>query len=196
MIQINLLPEEFRPTDGNVLPMAFTFTIGFSILCVLSVYWVVLTRTVTSQKSERSTQQTELAKWREKEKRLNQLIKEIKASQSRQETIIKISSSKIMWSAKMSQLSTICAKFKNVWVESVVVNQNGLKGTMRLNCNLMSDISADISGFNEAIKSNRLFWYHFKKLEISREVRQEAGPKGIPPTHWKFSPTLVLNDEK
>lgn len=193
MIEINLLPEEFRPHEGTPLPMFLTIVIGFVVSCSLAAWGLTLAQERTHLKAERRSMEEERDTWRKKAEEIDAIIKETNTLKKRQETIINISRSKILWSVKLTQLTQLFQTYDKMWIESMTMRQSGLEGSLTMTCNSLGDSPKPVTDFQTAVQEDTLFWYHFKSLDSPRSVFNQAGGK-VPP-HWSFTLTMNLKDD-
>jgi Tfp pilus assembly protein PilN len=172
MIEINLLPPEYRPRETTNIPLIATILGGVVVVCGLFFYWM----SVNGQVAELTRKNADLAKQKTdleaEAKKIDTLREEIERQKSRQETIIEISQSKVMWSQKLEQLAQILGQqeFKNrFWITSLtLVKAGGRAGATSTLAMKVSGIGYDmreVAKLRDAIQQDQNFFYHFVKLE-------------------------------
>lgn len=194
MIEINLLPEEHRRDETNQLPLFVTVVVGLITCLSLGAGWVTLATSLRSANQENETLQAQRAEWKKKADYVDKLAKEIKTNQKRQETIINISRSKIMWSQKLVQMSKIFGEYDQFWVESMNMSQGSDgKGNLLLVCKALGKDGSQIADFRDSLKKDTTFFYHFENVENKRFQTVE-GTNDIP-DHLSFTIRLDLRGQ-
>jgi Tfp pilus assembly protein PilN len=93
MIEINLLPQEYRIQERTPLGLFLTIVIGISVVGAIGVYEIGLRKELATQQSKNqdlTLKRDETKKEREKVEALERVIK---SAEKRQNTIIEISQS-------------------------------------------------------------------------------------------------------
>lgn len=194
MIQINLLPEEYRPPDGTNMPMFVTIVVGVTLLAVLTGWYFKLAAAQANLESHKARLEQDQAYWQGEDAKVAALKLEINNSLKRQEAIVNISRSKILWSVKFAQLSRIFLRYPKLWVETIAMNQEGVTGQLSMSCFSEGEDYGPVTNFRADMKNDRLFWYHFKELKNTR-LQQIVGTNESDPTRVSFAITLVLDEQ-
>lgn len=168
MIEINLLPQEYRPHESTNVPLMLTILGGVVVVCGLFFYWMKV-------QSEIQELETTIAQLTQKKadleleaKKVDKLVEEIERQKSRQETIIEISQSKVMWSQKLEQFSRIMAEHKDFWVQQLTLTKTAGRASGSTLAMRASGLGYDISAaarLQDALKNDQNFFYHFDDLE-------------------------------
>ncbi|MBL4844184.1 MAG: hypothetical protein JKY65_01550 [Planctomycetes bacterium] len=178
MIEINLLPEEFRPREKTNLGLIGTVAVGL----IVSGATLMISLDVKSDLSTKSNQLQQKEQDLKDKKVLVKEIKELEAEiaqkKNRQNTIIKISQSKVMWSLKLQQFSAIAQDFPEFWIEELVLTRKasrarkGSSGTvesvLRMDCGATGTSFRKVASFQDALKDEPNFFYHFADLKSNR----------------------------
>jgi Tfp pilus assembly protein PilN len=192
MIEINLLPDEYRRPDGTPVPMVLTIVMGVIVVGSLTAWLVILAQTRQNLRQTKDDK-TELASgWKIRAAKVDAIVKEINAMKKRQQTIMEISRSKIMWSQKLFQLSQIFSKYNKFWVQTISMNQVGLSGNMTLSCFALGNEVGEVSDFRTYMEKDETFFYHFKDIQSPR-ITFVPGVESEP-DKLQFSMTLILKD--
>ncbi|RMG11437.1 MAG: hypothetical protein D6731_15565 [Planctomycetota bacterium] len=170
MIEINLLPPEYRPGDKTSLPLLLTIAVGMVVVGSITLWGLDLNRQLGKLKSEASDLQKEKASLEADVQKVKQIERKIARQRARQDTIIAISQSKVMWSLKLQQLSQIMSRFPNFWVKSMVLTKGRKNRALKLTVSATGSNLSEVARFRNALKEDPNFFYHFDKLE-SYDVR-------------------------
>jgi Tfp pilus assembly protein PilN len=179
MIEINLLPAEFRPREKTNLGLIATVAIGLLVFGGVAMVGFDQNNTLAGLETQYDTLGKEKADWDRKVKYVRGLEKEIAQQKDRQNTIIDISQSKIMWSLKLEQFSMIMKDFPGFWIQRLVLTKTK-KGeqALRMECSAAGSSLRKVAAFRERIKTDPNFFYHFSALDSS-EVRFVQLEKGL-----------------
>ena len=175
MIEINLLPPEYRPREKTNLPVLAAMAVGMLLAGAAGMTAFKLSgevSTLEGQKKEREGQKAELEV---KAREVDKLTTEIQRQKSRQDMIIGISQSKVMWSLKLAQFSEIIQGYPAFWINSLTLTRGAAKGnagllTMAVSCT--GNDFREVARFRDSLKNDPNFYYHFSGLE-SYDVRIE-----------------------
>lgn len=183
MIEINLLPPEYRPRETTNIPLIATILGGVVVVCGLFFYWM----SVNAEVAELTRRNADLAKKKTdleaESKKIDTLKEEIERQKSRQQTIIEISQSKVMWSQKLEQLAQILGQneFKTkFWITSLALSKAaGRAGATSMLSMRVTGLGYDmreVAKLRDAIQQDQNFFYHFVKLESFTVVRKDLDP--------------------
>ena len=194
MIQINLLPPEYRQPSGANMPLVLAAVLGVTIVLGMIFWWFTLSQEVTqlegtlqtkqgeeqklgpAQQQPKGTEQPQgkrhCQKLQAQKKEVQAIEKEIADLTARQDTIIDISQSKVMWSLKLEQLSDLMSKYKDVWVDSIRLLP-GANPQLTMGCSALDYDLQRLASFRRALKEDPNFAYHFDGLKSDRATRRE-----------------------
>ncbi|MCA8925251.1 MAG: hypothetical protein KDD82_25800 [Planctomycetes bacterium] len=172
MIQVNLLPPEYRQRDGTNMPLLLAAALGVAMVLGMIFWWFTLSQEVTQLESTLVARQAEEAKLQEEAKKVKAIQDEINELRTRQETIIDISQSKVMWSLKLEQLSELMSKYKDFWVDSIRLLP-GASQRLSMSCSALDYDLQRVASFRRALKEDPNFAYHFDGLKSDRASREE-----------------------
>ena len=172
MIQINLLPPEYRQPSGANMPLVLAAVLGVTIVLGMIFWWFTLSQEVTQLEGTLQTKQGEEQKLQAQKKEVQAIEKEIADLTARQDTIIDISQSKVMWSLKLEQLSDLMSKYKDVWVDSIRLLP-GANPQLTMGCSALDYDLQRLASFRRALKEDPNFAYHFDGLKSDRATRRE-----------------------
>ncbi|MGE0713168.1 MAG: PilN domain-containing protein [Planctomycetota bacterium] len=174
MIEINLLPAEFRPREKTNLGLIATVAVGLLVFGVVAMIGFDQNNQLASLDTEYQSLQKKKEEKDRKVKYVRELEREVAQQKDRQNTIIEISQSKIMWSLKLQQFSRIMQEFPGFWIKSIDLLKNSQTGDIqvRLDCSATGSSLREVARFRDTLKNDPNFSYHFEGLESS-EVRIE-----------------------
>lgn len=175
MIEINLLPPEYRPREKTNLPVLAAMAVGLLLSGASGMTAFKLSGEVSALESEKKRLEDEQAELQVKAQEVDKLTQEIQRQKARQETIIQISQSKIMWSLKLAQFAEIMQGFPGFWIDSLTLTRGAARGSAGLLTMSVSSTGNDfreVARFRDALKNDPNFYYHFDDLE-SQDVRIE-----------------------
>lgn len=168
MIEINLLPQEYRPPESTNVPLMLTILGGVVVVCGLFFYMMKVQGEIEELNASIKQLSDRKAELELEAKKIDKLNEEIERQKTRQETIIEISQSKVMWSQKLEQFSRIMADHKNFWVSQLTLTKTAGRGagsTLAMRASgLHYDIS-EVAKLQDALKNDQNFFYHFDDLE-------------------------------
>jgi Tfp pilus assembly protein PilN len=169
MIEINLLPQEYRPRDSHNVPLLLTVLGGIVLVCGLFFTWMKLENEVRDLERTNADLTKRKADLERDAKTIDKLKEEIDRQKSRQETIIEISQSKVMWSQKLEQFSDIMRSYRNFWVTTLnlskAAGRAGASGTLSLRVSGLGYDMREVAKLRDALQNDQNFFYHFQRLE-------------------------------
>ncbi len=177
MIEINLLPEDFRPLERTPRGLFLTIVIGLLVVLGIGAFDMRARTDLRQAEQEKERLAQEKARWEGQKKEVDRLKKEIEVAQKRQMTIIGIAESKIMWSQKLCQLGRILSEYPLFWIDRLTMDRaTGLTTTFYV----VTDDFTKVAEFREAIQNDTDFWYHFKAFEppIGNKMPKFIVPSG------------------
>lgn len=172
MIEINLLPPEYRVQERTPLGLFLTIVAGICVVGGLCLWGIQVNKELNSGREEKERLLKEKEKWEARKKEAEDLKAQIDTAKKRQGTIIEISQSKMMWSQKLCQLGRILTEYPQFWIDQISVDR-----TRGINTNFfaVSDDLNKIAEFREAVQSDSTFWYHFKDFEATNYSLTKSG---------------------
>lgn len=168
MIEINLLPQEYRPHESTNVPLMLTILGGVVIVFGLFFYWMKVQGEVEALNATIKELSDKKAELELDAKKVDKLVEEIERQKSRQETIIEISQSKVMWSQKLEQLSRIMAEHKNFWISQLQLSKTSGRSagsTLAMRASGLHYDLSEVAKLQDALKNDQNFFYHFDALE-------------------------------
>lgn len=168
MIEINLLPQEFRPHESANVPLMLTILGGVVVVCGLFFYMMKIDGEVRELERVNAELTQRKANLELEAKKVDKLKEEIERQKSRQETIIEISQSKVMWSQKLEQFSRIMGDHKNFWVTQINLTKTAGRGagsTLQLRTSGLHYDMREVAKLRDALQNDQNFFYHFDALE-------------------------------
>jgi Tfp pilus assembly protein PilN len=161
MIEINLLPPEFRVPDRTPIGMFLAIIVGICVVGGIGVYELNLSSELTQKERLNGELTTKREQAKAEKEKVDKLRVELTKAKKRQGAIVEISQSKILWSQKLTQFGQIMAQYPNVWINRLSFNPGGQGGgTLSLGFFLAGDYK-DVGAFRERLLADVKFWYHF-----------------------------------
>ncbi len=165
MIEINLLPEIYRPRDKTNVPLMLTVAVGMLVVGAIILWGIDLNRELGTLTTQAADLEKEKASLQEDVKKVNNLKAKIARQKARQDTIIEISQSKVMWSLKLQQLASIMDKFPNFWIKRLTLSKRKGGGAIKMELSATGSNLREVARFRDALKVDPNFAYHFGALE-------------------------------
>ncbi len=170
MIEVNLLPVEFRPREKTNLPLIMTIAAGLLVCGVVVLIGLNLSNEL-AELNQRHRDLTEKKTALEQEvKEVRGLKEEIARAKARQTTIIEISQSKIMWSLKLQQFSHLINDFPGFWVQRLTLNKSAKGSSLVMTTSATGSSLREVARFRDALLNDPNFFYHFSGLESDQVV--------------------------
>jgi hypothetical protein len=164
MIEINLLPQEYRVQERTPLGLFLTIVVGICTVGAIGVYEINLKKELAAKELQKTELLREKAETDTKKEEVVKLEKEIETAKKRQETIIEISQSKIIWSQKLIQFGKIMAEYPDFWIERLTLAR-GERGRLNMNFYALGNDFRKAAAFRERVINDTNFWYHFEKFD-------------------------------
>ncbi len=189
MIEINLLPPQYRSVERTPLPVFMSLIVGIVLVAgALGALGLVI-----EAKRQAEEQRGNLTAERDRKKAeaavVDQLEAEIREAQGRVNTLLNIAESKIYWAMKLEQLVRILPP--HVWLDSIVVSQKQGGGELRLVANARGTGFNRLAELKQALRGDTNFFYHFDGIEAPT-INIVQAPKGYAEPEYLNFPTIVL----
>jgi len=199
MIKVNLLPPEYRKSDGPPIARVAALVVGALVTASAFGVWCWMHFSVLADaEAQRAEKEEELAQVRALAERSDALLREFQEYQRRRETIEKIGASRVLWSRKLDELSDLIhnkgdAKTFQVWLNSIrTTGQRGAESPVGLNITGVSGGAeySKLSDFNRAIKETKEFFEDFVRVDPPEGTQRKFDDGKFPVVGWEFSFTL------
>jgi len=178
MIEINLLPQEYRVQERTPLGLFLTIIVGICTVGAIGVYEINLKKELAAKQLENQRLHAEADRTDKEKEAVVKLEREIDVARKRQETIIEISQSKIIWSQKLIQFGKIMAEYPDFWIDRLSLQRGGDKAKLTLNFYALGNDLRKEANFQDRIINDTNFWYHFDKFEAPTVRMSPGGPTG------------------
>lgn len=191
MIEINLLPPQYRAVERTPLPV-FVGLIAAILLVGLAVGLFARVFREASQLRETVEElDRQLAVERERAKEFDDLMRRIAEADKRVKTVFAIAESKMPWSIKLEQFVELMPK--NIWIDRMDLERRpDGTGEMRMQVNARGTALKSTTEFEQLLRSSTNFFYHFDAV-ISREVVKKNAPAGyLEPQYLSFQMVMPL----
>jgi Tfp pilus assembly protein PilN len=186
MIEINLLPQEYRVQERTPLGLILTIVLGMLTVGAIGIYGIDLKNQLSAETARNLSLTAERDKLKIEADKIDKLKKDIATAQKRQDAIIQISQSKIIWSQKLIQFGRILSNYPDFWIDRLSMARGGKgAGTITLGFFAVGTDMRTIAQFRERLTGDTNFWYHFAPLEAPRITVTDAGGGPLAPYGYK-----------
>jgi Tfp pilus assembly protein PilN len=191
MIEINLLPPQYRSVERTPLPV-FLGLVG-ALALIGGAFVTLMVEVKAAQHAEE--QRVGLTKERDDKKKqaeqVDQLQRDIQEAQGRVDTVLNIAESKIPWAIKLDELMRILPE-QTIWLDSLSFTQRPTGGEMKLQCNARGTGLDRFTNFKQALRSDTNFFYHFDSVDAPIIQVVRAGPQYFDQEFLQFTMTLPI----
>jgi hypothetical protein len=202
MIRINLLPEEYRRKTRTSVKVLAGICAGVAANAGLGAWYAWLALGVAAEvDGERATLQTELDGLAAQVKYHRSLDGELKRFAGREETLERITKSRISWTRKLDELVTVVSDGDRdhrhfVWFDDLTVQQSSdprakSAGTFKGAGHSGSDNFAQVANFLEDVERSS-FVEDFLPPSPPEGTQTSVDKELIPPVVWNFPLSLQL----
>jgi Tfp pilus assembly protein PilN len=192
MIEINLLPQEYRVQEKTPLGLFLAIIVGICVNGAIFTYQLSLKNDLAKAQQRNAQLVQEKERTDQEVAKVKKLEQEIGIAKRRQETIIEISQSKIVWSQKLIQLGRIMAEYPNFWIDRLNLSRGGTGGQLTCNFYAVGNDLRTVAAFRERLTSDTNFWYHFDKFNAPRVTVTPTG--GGPLARYGYTGPIMYFD--
>lgn len=168
MIEINLLPQEYRVQERTPLGLFLTIVVGMCVVAGIGFYELSLRQELAKAQGKQQQLTAEKERTRLEVEKVEKLRGEIVVAQRRQESIIEISQSKIVWSQKLIQFGRILGEYPDFWIDRLSLTRGTGSGNLACAFYALGNDLRKVAAFRERLTSDTNFWYHFDKFKAPR----------------------------
>ena len=165
MIEINLLPPQYRSVERTPLPVFLGLIGALAMIGVAFVFLMVMQRSAQKAEEDLSRYQAERENKKKQAAEVDQLQRDIQEAQGRVETVLNIAESKIYWAMKLDQMVKVFPQ--GVWIDSLSMSQKAGGGELKLACNARGTGFNRFTEFTQALRGDTNFFYHFDGINAS-----------------------------
>ena len=186
MIEINLLPPQYRTVERTPLPI-FAGVIG-SVIALLGLLTYLLLLMNETEKLNTEVAGLRLKK-EQKEKEVAEIRKidnELKESQGRIDTVLSIAESKMYWSQKLDQLARLLPR--DIWLDQI--NYDGSR--LQLMCKARGTGLQRYTFLRQKFRNETNFIYHFSDIPLPPIDVVSPGPQYLEPAVLSFNQSLLM----
>lgn len=175
MIEINLLPEEFKTkikkAERDTKSKQILYIIP-AVFAVLVVFHVILTLLLLSKSFQLGSLNAEMRKLEPQKKILQQYKSENEAISQDKNQILQLTNQRILWAQKLNRLSQDLPA--GIWFNEIAYNAKDFV-ILGSAVSLQNADLALINKFIENLKSDYSFYGDFNKLELNSVQRKKIG---------------------
>lgn len=178
MIEINLLPPQYRAVEKTPRPVFFGLIAGIAVVGAALVFLVLGIQTTLSLKGVRDNLRSQKTALLEKERKFDADKRKIDESRQRIDTVLKIVESKVPWSIKLERLVKILPR--DYWVERIEMERRADgSGGMKLLVNGSGTAEKKVSDLKKVLRSDMNFIDRFAGVQHARlDVRTSSAEFG------------------
>jgi Tfp pilus assembly protein PilN len=190
MIEINLLPPQYRSVERTPLPV-FLSLIGGLVL-IGAAFFGLLIMVKSAQRADEERGQLEALRDKKKKEAeaVDQLQRDIQEAEGRVNTVLGIAESKIYWAIKLEQLMRVLPDY--VWFDSLSIASRPTGGELRLACNARGTGLERFTSFKQALRTDTNFFYHFDGIEAPVINVVKAGKDYFDQEYLQFQMSLPV----
>tara|TARA_R110002126_G_scaffold11114_3_gene50420 strand:+ start:15940 stop:16611 length:672 start_codon:yes stop_codon:yes gene_type:complete len=205
MIQINLLPDEYRKSARTPLKFVAAIAAATAINGSLVAVWTWMVFGVAAKLETEQTQlQMEMDGLTPQVAYHDALDEEITIFATREETLVTINKNRVLWTEKLDQLLDVVNSGNQVdhfiWFDDLSVKQEAPRrgsttfGELKANGHSGSDKWNQVANFLEDIEDTELsgFIRDFAAPGMPQGTQNSPDPDLIPAVNWSFPLTLGL----
>lgn len=186
MIEINLLPPQFRTVERTPLPI-FLGLIGGIVIVAGMLGFLAKLSSDGRKLDEKKQLLTGMRDAKAKEvEEIRKIEKELQESQGRIDTVLNIAESKTYWALKLDQLSRVLPNY--AWIENLTYDG----GAVKLSCKARGTSWARYTELRQKIRNDTNFMYHFDQIPFSPLAIVPPGPQFLEPAVLSFNLTLPV----
>jgi Tfp pilus assembly protein PilN len=190
MIEINLLPPQYRAVERTPLPVFLSLIAGIALIGGAFVGLMIMVRSVTERRTARDELKVKVEKEQKEADSVDQLGREIQDAKKRVDTVLVIADSKIFWGIILWQLTKIIPD--NVWLDQLAVTmRDDGSGELRMQCNARAGYDR-YTDFKNRLRSDTNFFYHFDSIDAPRVDVMKADQQHYFAEYTNFVLTLPL----
>jgi Tfp pilus assembly protein PilN len=202
MIRVNLLPPEYRKSDGTPIARFVALTLGvFLTATAMSVWGYVHFGMLAEVRDRRAQMEDEVVSLDALAMRSQALLAEFKEYQSRRDTIEEIDTNRILWSRKLDQLADLIHNKGDTdrhfaWLSDIRTARArgaGRGGTLKISGWSGGNEIERLSDFNKDIgDSGEDFFDDFTGIDPPIGDRVSFTDGRLPELAWRFSWSMDL----
>ena len=176
LVQINLLPLEYRVQARTPLGPVLATALGLLSVAAIGLYGIDLRSQLATETARHVALTAECERLRSEVENVEKLKRELDAARRRQDAIIAISQSKIVWSQKLIQFGRIMASYPDFWIDRLSLAKGGAGGgTLTFGIHAVGGDLRNLAQFRQSLTRDTNFQYHFDPIEAPRTLVDKGG---------------------
>lgn len=193
MIRINLLPPDYRHSEGTPLPVFLALIGALVLLGGAGIYYLGTVKTGLTLVDDEQQLIAEKSTTQGRADKYDVLRGEIKDRENRIATVFRIAESRFPWSIKLEQFVEIMPR--NIWIEGLnMERRSDGTGEIKLRCNARGTSLQAIAEFKQRLRENTNFFHHFKGAIETEIIRKSTGEEYVEPYYLSFELKLPLRE--
>lgn len=191
MIEINLLPPQYRAVERTPLPVFLGLLAGIALIGGAVVLMLMTVRESQQLKETKESAQVRLDAAITASQEFDALQKKINGAQGRIDTVLNIGESRMPWSIKLEQFVQIMPQ--DVWIDGLdFARRPDGSGDMRFKVNARGTALKTVTEFKHTLRSSTNFYYHFDRINVREVIVKKSPPGYADPEYLSFEMVLPL----
>lgn len=192
MIEINLLPPQYRSVERTPLPVFLGLIGGLALIGVAFISLMIMVKAAQRAEETRLVKAKERDDKKKQAEAVDQLQRDIQEAQGRVDTVLGIAESKVPWAIKLDQLMRILPE-NVIWIDSLSIVQRTSGGELKLQCNARGTGPDRVTMFKQMLRSDTNFFYHFEDVSVPMiQVQRTTGKTYYDQEFLTFTMTLPI----
>jgi len=187
MIEINLLPPQYRTVERTPLPVFLGLITGIVAVAGLGLFVIGLSAKGRALEERRVQRAAVHERMKKEVEDVRKLDRELQESQGRIDTVLGIAESKVYWSVKLDQLARLLPS-GTVWLEGLTLDP----AKLQLVCKARGSSWQRFTDLRQRLRNDTNFDYQFDQIPLTPIEVVNPGPQYTEPSVLSFSMTLPL----
>ncbi|RME72488.1 MAG: hypothetical protein D6776_08720 [Planctomycetota bacterium] len=191
MIEINLLPPQYRTVERTPLPVFLGLIVGLLLIGAAFVAYVVQTKRGVTLAQQKRGLELDIQEKKAKAAQVDRIQREIKEARMRIDAATRVAQERTPWTRVLSEFVDLRPPY--IWLESQAARRGADgKGELRLACNARGTNLQRYTEFRQRLRSRTNFMYHFSTISGARLDVRLTGEQYLEPKMLSFNLTLPL----
>ena len=182
MIRVNLLPEEYRPTEGASWSVLLTFIVAILVVAGAGVFALFVQFRSSGLEDHLKAANAQAVILKDKADEHDRLQDDIDKASARKDTIEEIAQSKINWAKKLDELTDLLLE-DEMWIHELELREGDKKpirvggeainhGSLRITCFFVGDAPRLVDAFYRQVTGHRSFFSIFEEASLPQTTTE------------------------
>jgi hypothetical protein len=182
MIRVNLLPEEYRPTEGASWSVLLTAIVVIVVVAGTGIFFGYAKITASGLESDLQEATAEASRLKKFADEYEVLVRQIEEASVREKTIKEIAQSKINWGKKLDEFTDLILE-DDMWIHELELIEGDKKldvltgetnwGSLRIKAYFCGISSGLANQFFRQVKNDRSFFSIFRDTSQPQTTRED-----------------------